>query len=91
VLQPVLGDGTFTGRLDAQTYYCRHQFADLLIWHKAVAYPGILFRVGGVSINSIEDRGQRERGSGGGSPIVRSSGGSCNLVQEISFQIVKFS
>ena len=36
------------------------------------------------------DRGQREWGSGGGSPLVRDSGGSCNLVQEISFRIVKF-
>jgi len=27
---------------------------------------------------------------GGGSPLVRSSRGSCNLVQEISFHIVKF-
>ena len=46
---------------------------------------------GGVSTNSVEDRGQRERGSGGDSPVVRGSGGSCNLVQEISFHIVKFS
>ena len=30
-------------------------------------------------------------GSAGGSPLVRGSGGSCNLVQEISFHIVKFS
>ena len=50
-----------------------------------MAYPGILFGV--VST----DRGQRERGSGGGSRLVRGSGGSCNLVQEISFRIVKFS
>jgi hypothetical protein len=35
--------------------------------------------------------GQSERGSGGGSPLVRGSGSSCNLVQEISFHIVKFS
>ena len=35
------------------------------------------------------DRGQRERESEGGSPLVRGSGGSCNLVQEISFHIVK--
>ena len=35
------------------------------------------------SINSVEDKGQRERGSGDGSPLVRSSGDSCNLVQEI--------
>jgi len=33
----------------------------------------------------------REWGSGGGSPLVRGSGGSCNLVQEISFRIVKVS
>jgi hypothetical protein len=42
------------------------------------------------STNSVEDRGQRERGSGGGSPLVRGSGGSCILVQEISFHIVNF-
>jgi len=46
---------------------------------------------GGCSTNSVEDRGQTERGSGSGSPLVRGSGGSCNLVQEISFHIVKFS
>ena len=55
-----------------------------------VTYPGILFGGGG-STNSVEDRGQRERESGDGSPLVRGSGGSCNLVQEISFHIVKFS
>jgi len=49
------------------------------------------FFFGGVSTNSVADRGQRGRGSGGGSPLVRGSGGSCNLVQEISFHIVKFS
>ena len=49
------------------------------------------FCSGGGSTNSVEDRGQRERGSGGGSPLVRGSGGSCNLVQEISFHTVKFS
>ena len=46
---------------------------------------------GGGTKNSVEDRGQRERGSEDGSPLVRGSGGSCNLVQEISFHIVKFS
>ena len=35
--------------------------------------------------------GHREQGSGGCSPLVRGSGGSCNLVQEISFRVVKFS
>ena len=33
-----------------------------------MAYPGIFFGVGGGSTNSVEDRGQRERGSGGSSP-----------------------
>ena len=52
--------------------------------------PRIFFLGGGVcSKNSVEDRGQREQGSGGGSPLVRGSGGSCNLVQEISFHMVK--
>jgi len=56
-----------------------------------MAYPGILFGGRGGSTNSVEDRGQRERGSGGGSPLVRGSGGCCNFVQEVSFHIVKFS
>jgi len=43
------------------------------------------------STHSVEDSGQRERGSGGGSPLVRGSGWSCSLVQEISFHTVKFS
>jgi hypothetical protein len=54
-----------------------------------VAYLGILF--GGGSTNSVEDRGQREQKFGGSSPLVRGSGSSCNLVQEISFHTVKFS
>ena len=58
-----------------------------------VMYSGVPrnFVRGGGSTNSVEDRGQRERGSGGGSPLVSGSGGSCNLAQEISFHIVKFS
>ena len=61
------------------------------VYKYTVAYPGIFFGVGGGSTNSVEDRGQRGRGSGDGSPLVRGSGDSCNLVQEISFHIVKFS
>jgi len=38
------------------------------------------------STNSVEDKGQ---GYGGGSPLVRGSGGSCNFVEEISFHIIK--
>jgi len=45
----------------------------------------------GGSTNSVEDRGHTERGSWGGSPLVRGSGVSCNLGQDISFHIVKFS
>ena len=55
-----------------------------------MACPGILFGGGG-STNPVEDRGQRERGSDDGSPLARGSGGRCNLVQEISFHIVKLS
>ena len=69
---------------------CIEQFQSNHDNSKSVAYPGILFQ-GGVSTNSIEDTGQREQGSGSGSPLVRGSGGSSNLVQEISFHIVKFS
>jgi hypothetical protein len=50
-----------------------------------------LFCSGVGSTNSVEDIGQRERGSRGGSPLVRGSGGSPNFVQEISFHMVKFS
>jgi hypothetical protein len=38
---------------------------------KPVAYPELFS--GGGSTNSVEDRGQRERRSGGGSPLVRGS------------------
>jgi hypothetical protein len=46
------------------------------LWPISVV-PGILFGRG--STNSIEDRGQRERGSGSGSPLVR---GSAQFVNE---------
>jgi hypothetical protein len=36
-----------------------------------VTYPGFFSGGGGVSTKSVEDRGQRERGSGGSSPLVR--------------------
>jgi len=45
----------------------------------------------GGSTNSVEDREERETVSGDSSPLVRGSGASCNLVQEISFSIAKFS
>ena len=55
-------------------------------WNLVFIGSGVLrnfVRGGGVSTNSVEDSEQRKRGSGGGSPLVRGSGGSCNLVQEI--------
>ena len=67
-------------------------FGSILIDYKkhsrSVAYPGTFF--GGGSTNSVEDRGQN-RDLGCGSPLVRGSGGICNLVQEIPFHIVKLS
>ena len=53
--------------------------------------------VGGGSTNSVEDRGQRTETWGAVAPYplvkgsVKGSWGSCNLVQEISFHIVKVS
>jgi len=41
---------------------------------------------GGVSTNSVEERENGDLGT-----LVRGSGSSCNLVQEISFHILKFS
>ena len=43
----------------------------------------------GGSTNSVEDRENGDLGAV--APPVRGSGGSCNLVQEISFHIVKLS
>ena len=54
-----------------------------------MVYPGILLGEGG-STNSVVDRGQNGD-LGAVAPLLRGSGGSCNLVQEISFHIVKFS
>ena len=64
------------------------QFFFVFNLHRAATHSGVPrnFVGGGGSTNSVEDRGQ---GSGGGSPLVRGSGGSCNFVQEISFHVVK--
>ena len=56
--------------------------------------------ISGVPRNFVPGGGQkiqlrtedRENGDlGAVAPLVRGSGGSCNLVQEISFHVVKFS
>ena len=81
----LLGMKPGMGRTTPEIIFSRH-FENRLL--RPVAYPGIFFGGGG-STNSVEDR---ENGDlGGGNPLVRDSGGSCNLVQEISFHIVKFS
>jgi len=64
-------------------------FIDAAVQNSGV--PRYFVRGGGGSTNSVEDRGQREQGSGGSFPLVRCPGGSCNLVQEISFHVVKLS
>jgi len=43
---------------------------------------------GGGSTNSVDDRENGDLGAV--APLVRRPGGNCNLVQEISFHIVKF-
>ena len=73
----------------------------LLLSYCRVACPSstvLVIKTSDVPRNFVRSRGvnkfslgQRERGSGGGSTLVRGSGGSCNLVQEISFHIIKFS
>ena len=56
---------------------------------QAVAYPGIFF--GGGQQIQLGTEGRENGDLGGGSPLVRGFGGSRNLVQEISFHMVKFS
>ena len=58
----------------------------------SVEYPGRLF-VGGGGFQQIRLRAEdREKGDlGAVSPLVRGSRGSCTLLQEIPFHIVKVS
>ena len=49
------------------------------------------FSGGGVQQIQLRTEDRENGDLGGGSPLVRGSRGSCNLVQEISFHIVKFS
>jgi len=69
----------YTSPANNLNYYCT-----TTQWHTQEFFPG-------GSTNSVEDRGQKGWGYGGRSLLVRGSGGSCNLVQEISFHMVKFS
>jgi hypothetical protein len=53
---------------------------------ETVAYPGIFF--GGVQQIQLRTEDRENGVSGGGSPLVRGSGGNCNFVQEIPFHII---
>jgi hypothetical protein len=59
-----------------------HKHYCILVWAASSGVPRKVFFFwgGGGSANSFVDSGQKARGYGGGSPIVRGSGGSCNLV-----------
>jgi len=57
----------------------------------AVAYPGILSGGGGVQPVQLRTEDRENGDLGVVAPLVRGSGGSCDLVQEISFHIVKLS
>ena len=56
-----------------------------------MAYPGVLFERGGVQQIQLRTVDTENGDLGDLGAIVRGSEGSCNLVQEISFHIVKFS
>ena len=56
------------------------------VYLRAVAYPGIFF---GGGFNKLSWGQNRDLGCS--RPLVRGSGGICNLVQEIPFHIVKLS
>ena len=64
--------------------------AALYLTFRTVAYPGILSG-GGVQQIQLRTKDRENGDLGAVAPLVRGSGGSCNLVQEISFHIVKFS
>ena len=57
---------------------------------ETVAYPRIFFG-GGVQKIQLRTEDRENEDLGAVAPLVRGSGGSCNLVQEISYHIVKFS
>ena len=53
--------------------------------------PKNFVRGGGVQQIQLRTEDRENGDLGGGTPLIRGSGGRCNLVQEISFYIVKFS
>ena len=47
-----------------------------------MAYPGIFFRWGGVQQIQLRTENRQDGDLGAVAPLVRGSGGSCNLVQQ---------
>jgi len=60
------------------------------LWNSGIPRNFVRGRGGG-STNSVEDRENGDLGVVASYPLVKGSGGSCNLVQEISFHTVKVS
>ena len=69
-------------------YQYYNEYNKYIVLSVPVAYPGIFF---GWGVQQIQLRTERTGIWGGSSPLFRGSGGSCNLVQVISFHMVKFS
>jgi hypothetical protein len=65
-------------RADSKQYFADHKSPGA-----SSGVPRNFVRGGGGLTNSVEDRGQKERESGGSGTLVREYGGSCNLVQGI--------
>jgi len=65
--------------------------AQLLPEERNSGVPRNFVRGGGAQQIQLRTEDRKNGDMGGGSPLVRGSGGSCNLVQEISFHKVKFS
>jgi hypothetical protein len=61
-----------------------HKYKKFWNGHRISGVPRNFFRWGG-STNSVEDRGQREWGSGGGSPLVRGSGAAVIWYKKFHF------
>jgi len=76
--------------------FCEHGTSYLLgsdiVWSgRYSGLPRNFVRGGGVQQIRLRTEDRENGDLGAVVPLVRGSGGSCNLVQEISFHIVKFS
>ena len=98
MVYPVLTNEEMTTEAQWYNYFTRnggnvvpkHAGPEAKVAILKVAYHGSLFGEGRVQQIQLRTEDRENGDLGGGSPLVRSSGGSCNLVQEISFHIVKF-